>query len=125
MKGDLTVGLGDSVEDSVGDSVGGFVIGDADITIWRGVNGVGALPLLAVPEVPRGPFPVYHCRLMLVRSSSCHPVPFGASCYLRSVGGLSRDSTAPPSIRGSFRVSPYDALTASIDIPCAVRCLCG
>ena len=58
-------------------------------------TGVGALPLLAVPEVPRGPFPLYHCRLVLVRSSSCHPVPFGASCYLRSVGGLSRDSTAP------------------------------
>ena len=42
-----------------------------------GVNGVGALPLLAVPEVPWGPFPVCHCYLVPVRScSSCHTVPF-------------------------------------------------
>ena len=45
-----------------------------------GVNGVGALPLLAVPEVPWGPFPVCHCCLVPVSSrSSCHTVPFQAS----------------------------------------------
>ena len=41
-----------------------------------------------VPGVPRGPFPVYRCLLVVCRSHlSCHPLPFGAfaSCYLRSL----------------------------------------
>ena len=57
MKEDLIVGLGeDSVEVSVGDSVGGFVIGDADVTIWGGLDGVGDSGLPEVPGVPWGPF---------------------------------------------------------------------
>ena len=57
MKGDLTVGLGDPVEDSVGDSVGGFAIGDVDVTIWGGVYGVGDSVPIAVPEVLQGLLP--------------------------------------------------------------------
>ena len=53
--GDLTVGSGG---DSVGDPAGGFGIGDVDVTIWGGLDGVAALALLAVPEVPWGPVPV-------------------------------------------------------------------
>ena len=58
--------LGDSVEDFVG----GF--GNADVPIWWGVNGVGTLSLPAVPEVLRGPFPVYQCH-PVVRSSLVLP----------------------------------------------------
>ena len=78
LKGDLTVGLGDSVEDSVGDSVGGFAIGDADVTIWGGLDGVVALAFPAVPEVPRGPFldriPV-RSSLLVRLAIQCHSVP--------------------------------------------------
>ena len=45
LKGDSIVGLG-------GDSVGGLWIGDVDVTIWRGVDGVGtSVP----PRGARGP----------------------------------------------------------------------
>ena len=97
MKEDLIVGLGgDSVEVSVGDSVGGFVIGDADVTIWGGLDGVGTLSLPEVPGVPRGPSPVYHCLLVVSSSSSCsscHTVPLGVSPLL--LGPLSQLPTAP------------------------------
>ena len=57
MKGDLTVGLGDSVEDSVRDSVGGFAIGDADVTIWGGLDGVVASGLPSGARGPAGSLP--------------------------------------------------------------------
>ena len=95
MKGDLIVGLGgDLVE---GDLVGGFGIGNADVPIWGGVNGVGTLSLPEVPGVPWGPSPVYHCLLVVSRNPSglsCHTVPFGVSPLLS--GPLSQLSTAPP-----------------------------
>ena len=62
-----------------GDLVGGFGIGDADVTIWGGLYGVGPSGPPLVPGVPRGPFPVYQC--LLVVSSSvrlaihCHSAP--------------------------------------------------
>ena len=52
-RGDLALGLGG---DLVGDSVGCFQFGDADVTIWGGLDGVVALVLPAVPEVLWGPF---------------------------------------------------------------------
>jgi hypothetical protein len=96
LREDLREGLRGDRE---GDCIGGFGIRNTDIPICGGVNGVGALPLLAVPEVLQGPFPVYQCHPIVRSRLSCHPVPFGASCYLRSVGGLSQDSTAPPTTK--------------------------
>ena len=52
-RGDLVLGLGG---DLVGDSAGCFQFGDADVTIWGGLDGVVASGLPAVPEVPQGPF---------------------------------------------------------------------
>jgi len=92
LREDLREGLRGNQE---GDCVGGFGIGNADVPICGGVNGVGALPFLAVPEVLRGPFPVYQYHSVVHSCSSCHPVPFGASCHLRSVGGFSLIPTAP------------------------------
>ena len=67
------------------------------IRIHRTV-GVGTLSLLAVPEVLRGPFPVYHCRLVPVRSSSCHTVRSGLT------SPAVRDSEAPGPIHLVTRV---------------------
>ena len=103
MKGDLTVGLG-----------GGFGIGDADVTIWGGVNGVGTLSLPEVPGVPRGPSPVYHCLLVVSSSSSCsscHTVPFGVSPLLS--GPLSQLPTAPHGDASAIRSMPLLALFSS------------
>jgi hypothetical protein len=50
-----------------------------------------------VPGVPQG---LFLDRFLFIAESrlSCHTVPFGASCYLRSVEGLSQDSTTPVSL---------------------------
>ena len=112
MKGDLIVGLGgDLVE---GDLIGGFGIGNADVPIWGGVNGVGTLSLPEVPGVPRGPSPVYHCLLVVSRNpsgSSCHTVPFGVSPLLS--GPLSQLSTAPHGDASAIRSTPLLALFSS------------
>jgi hypothetical protein len=71
LKGDLIVGLGgDSVEVSVGDSVRGFAIGDADVTIWGGLDGVVGSGLEECQGSCRGyrVSTVYHCRFALVGS---------------------------------------------------------
>jgi hypothetical protein len=72
LKGDLTVGLGR-------DSVGGLAIGDTDVTIWGGLDGVVALALPVVPEVTWGPFldkiPVHSSRLFLRLAIQHHSGP--------------------------------------------------
>ena len=68
--------------DLVGDLIGGFGIGNVDIPIWRGVDGVVDSGLPEVPGIPWGPF--LDRFLFAVEScSSCHTTLFRASCYPR------------------------------------------
>ena len=62
--------LDGDLADFIGDFVGGF--GNADVPIWRGVDGVVALGLPEVPGVPWGP-----CldRFVVESCQSCHTVP--------------------------------------------------
>ena len=85
-----------------GDLVGGFGIDDTDVTIWGGAVWSRAFGPPLVPGVPLGPFPVYHCLLVVCRSrSSCHPLPFGAfaSHCLRSLSIQARSNSHPESER--------------------------
>jgi hypothetical protein len=69
-----------------GDLVGGFGIGDADVTIWGGAVWSRASGPPLVPGVPRGPFPVHQCPLIV--SSSLRLAIQRPSGFLPLLSGL-------------------------------------
>jgi hypothetical protein len=69
------------------------VIGDADVTIRGGVDGVGDSGLPEVPEVLQGPFLIYQCRLV-VRSLILLHSAIWCSCLPLSEASLRSTSPA-------------------------------
>jgi len=113
-----------------GGFAGGLHIGDADVTIWGGGEWSRAFGPPLVPGVPRGPFPVYQCPLV-VSSTSClvsshytAPSGFplcssGALCSFPPAphGDGSAIRSAPPASLFSFFVTPLITCSVSQYLP--------
>jgi hypothetical protein len=79
------------------------------------IIGVGTQSLLAVPEVLQGPFPVYHCRLVPVRSSVLPYSPFWAhvSCCPRLWGSRTHPFGDESAIRPTLLACQFLAFTTA------------